>query len=1114
MLLGLALLGFVPVAPAAYPTLITNLATLREAGPTARVAALDMTGEIWWAEARSGRVILRDDSGVEHLQLHLPANAMAAGQRLRLVGDCLVSRGRDAISLASVPVVDNDGLHATVEKSGAVTLRAGQHPLRVEWFNRTDKSALELEFAGPDLLRQRVPAGALLRRVGNDWTSGLDYRAFEGQWWPALPNFACLPPVKTGTTTNFNLELRTRDEHVGLEFSGAIQIPRDGDYTFFLRSDDGSRLFLGDPTFRVEQLEEFSPQPAIRLEGGPVAENAPEYQRAEIVGVVAFVDQLPGRLELDLISGAGRVRVLVAEDSPCAFGIVAQNRVRATGVCRSVRDAGGRRIAGELYVQRLADLTQEYITPDLWAAYPVTSISNALNRLEQSAAPGVLQLRGQFSVRPGERLPEVRDATGGIAIETTTNGVAPGATVAVLGCLEKSPADAVVRCAILEVVSDGDKSPGALPLLTAVEQVHQLSPEALARRYPVQLRGVITAVLQGDAVIVQDETRGIYVALQRPIPAQVGDLCEVRGVAMPGDFSPYISASDYKALGPAALPAPQSPTWDQLLNGSLHCQFVELEGVVTAISTNDVTLLTRGGLVKIQLDARAPQLPAASVGTVVRLRGCLFAAWDDQAKRVKVGDIRLNQTSVETSLQVTGDPLGLPTRRVGELLRFDPRAGALRPVKVAGQIIYQEGNSAFLMDGDSGLRFIYAGEVNAHVCDLVEVAGFPDVSEVAPLLRNATVRRHGLAELPAPRALPAEDLLRDEYDSTLVRMEGVLLGLVRTGNGATLEMQSGLRRFVAVVNDLSGLDQPPAPGSRLELTGTYVGQGGNRVLGQPIESFRLLLNTGFDVRVLSRPPWWNLKRLLAVVGALLAVLVAALVWIKLLQRKVAERSRQLEAQIRQRQQAEHQRAVELERSRVAHDLHDDLGAGLTRVNMLTTLAANPATSPEQKTQHLADLNTMARDMVTSLDEIVWAINPRNDTLASLVGYFCAHAQRLLDLAGVKCGLDVPPDLPDIQLDSKFRHELLMAFKEAVTNVVRHASAKKVWLRIAVSGGRLAVELEDDGSGFGSQTAAAGADGLANMRERLATLGGTCEISSQPAGGTIVRFAAPLKALSS
>ena len=100
---------------------------------------------------------------------------------------------------------------------------------------------------------------------------------------------------------------------------------------------------------------------------------------------------------------------------------------------------------------------------------------------------------------------------------------------------------------------------------------------------------------------------------------------------------------------------------------------------------------------------------------------------------------------------------------------------------------------------------------------------------------------------------------------------------------------------------------------------------------------------------------------------------------------------------------------------------------------------------------LDEMNELALRMVTSLDEIVWAQNPRNDTIASLAGYFGSYAQRLLELASVGCGLDVAEDLPDHPLDPRFRQELFLAFKEALTNVVQHADATKVWLRIFDSG---------------------------------------------------------------
>ena len=244
-------------------------------------------------------------------------------------------------------------------------------------------------------------------------------------------------------------------------------------------------------------------------------------------------------------------------------------------------------------------------------------------------------------------------------------------------------------------------------------------------------------------------------------------------------------------------------------------------------------------------------------------------------------------------------------------------------------------------------------------------------------------------------------------------------------------------------------------------------------------------------------------------GALTLATLAAFGWVAVLRRQIAERTRQLEIQIQERQRAERRREIEQERARVAHDLHDDLGAGLTEVNMLSSLVKSPATSAEEKQHYLDDLTETARRMVTSLDEIVWAVNPRNDTIASLASYFGAYAQRLLDLAGVACGLDIAEQLPEHPLDPKFRQEIFFAFKEALTNVIRHAHATQVWLRISVHEQRLVVEVADNGRGFNLAEPPAGSDGLVNLKERLQTLGGECEIISDTMTGTTVRFTAPL-----
>src|SRR6185503_19355223 len=192
-------------------------------------------------------------------------------------------------------------------------------------------------------------------------------------------------------------------------------------------------------------------------------------------------------------------------------------------------------------------------------------------------------------------------------------------------------------------------------------------------------------------------------------------------------------------------------------------------------------------------------------------------------------------------------------------------------------------------------------------------------------LREAAVRKVGSEALPKAKPLNADNLFQAEYDATRVRVQGVLLSL--SSDHQTLEMQAGLRRFLArLTGDGNGL-APPASGqgqarkyigiplgSRIELIGIYAGHGGNRTTGAQTDSFELLLNSPSDLRMLARPSFWTLTRLMAVVGALLGVLVVAIVWIRLLHHRVQERTVQLQKEISEREQADHQRTLAQERT--------------------------------------------------------------------------------------------------------------------------------------------------------------------------------------------------------
>jgi len=216
---------------------------------------------------------------------------------------------------------------------------------------------------------------------------------------------------------------------------------------------------------------------------------------------------------------------------------------------------------------------------------------------------------------------------------------------------------------------------------------------------------------------------------------------------------------------------------------------------------------------------------------------------------------------------------------------------------------------------------------------------------------------------------------------------------------------------------------------------------------------------------------------------------------------------------RKLERLEQQQALERERARIAQDLHDDLGAGLVEINFGSELAQDPAIGTDEVREHTREIGTRAREMVTALDEIVWAVNPKHDSVSSLATYFCQFAQHFLKATAVRCHLDVARDLPAAPLNAEQRHSLFLAFKEALSNVVQHSGATDLRLAIAANDGILTVAVGDNGNGLAPDAPreSNGADGLGNMQRRLQKLGGRCELASHPQTGTTVTFTVPLPA---
>jgi ligand-binding sensor domain-containing protein/signal transduction histidine kinase len=252
---------------------------------------------------------------------------------------------------------------------------------------------------------------------------------------------------------------------------------------------------------------------------------------------------------------------------------------------------------------------------------------------------------------------------------------------------------------------------------------------------------------------------------------------------------------------------------------------------------------------------------------------------------------------------------------------------------------------------------------------------------------------------------------------------------------------------------------------------------------------------GIQLEIL--PRLWERPAFQIAAGLALLAGVAGAVW-------GFERSRSR----RRLERLELQRSLDAERQRIARDIHDELGSGLTEIILLSDSLDDAIQPTPADHKMVGEISARARSLTRAMDEVVWAINPRNDTLEGFLTYLGKFTQDYLARAEVRCRWNVPAEVPELTLSAEMRHSLYLACKEALHNVVKHARASEVSVRLELAGGGFRLAIEDDGQGFPAARSPARGNGLANMRQRLKELHGLCQVESTSGRGTRVVFSLP------
>lgn len=480
-----------------------------------------------------------------------------------------------------------------------------------------------------------------------------------------------------------------------------------------------------------------------------------------------------------------------------------------------------------------------------------------------------------------------------------------------------------------------------------------------------------------------------------------------------------------------------------------------------AFDGSDLWIATAGaGLLRVRGDAvarvgRAEGLPGEHIAQMLIHEDTLWFGTGQGLFHVKLKQLHETADGQRARVEPVrhGQGEGLPELHFTG--RHQPRSWRTQ----RGELWFATANGALHFD-PRDLRA--EGPVLRALLEEVLVNGQPQSRESLQRLRSDARRVEFRFTAPS---FAAPDHVRFRYQLTGVDNDWVEGGSARSATYASLPFGTHLFR-VAACNS-SGVWGPVAESTALVVT----------------------------------PYFWQTHWFIA---AIAASFTGALVW--------AARRATLRRLRRKLHHVKQQHAVERERARISQDIHDELGASLTTIGLLADMGNRHKANPQALAQDLTQISDMARGTAAAMDAIVWALNPRNDSLDHFANYVGQFTKDFFRPTSIRTRLDVPANLPAQPMSANTRHNLFLAVKESLNNVVRHADATEVRLSLYVADSSLRLTVEDNGRGISESPAGEGQDGLENMRERIEKLSGTLLIETMPGTGTRISFTLPLTKL--
>ena len=432
-------------------------------------------------------------------------------------------------------------------------------------------------------------------------------------------------------------------------------------------------------------------------------------------------------------------------------------------------------------------------------------------------------------------------------------------------------------------------------IIRHLSNVRTMTPAAAAEALPVRVKAVViyySASMRN--LFVQDESAGIYIdLLAMPFEFEAGDLLEITGVTDEGNFAPQLIPSGFKKLGSGAgYPGPLDLTLDQALTGSYDSQWVRMSGIVRSIAPEfDVSQLTLASQDR-QFDVTVLAPPAEVehlLDSSITVEGACGAYFNDARQLLGIRLFSPSLDHIKVTRQPAKDSAQLPLRNIQDLSRFNASSDETHRTRVQGVITLAWPGKLLAVQDKSGVATIPTPRSSDDVRpgDLVEVVAYPDVDSRGTQLQDAEVRKIGAAMEPEPEMLadaPEQEL---HQVGTRVRMRGKLLLISVHSDVVHLTLEKRGREVKATLPFDGTNDEPDfESGSEVEVTGIVSASGDSL---SETGSTRILLQSGADVRLISRPKWWTWQH-----TTLVAFMCSlGILWIVSLRRQVVAQTRQI-----------------------------------------------------------------------------------------------------------------------------------------------------------------------------------------------------------------------------